>query len=89
MNSQLSGLAMAAALAVALTPTINSPSAVASHAQSVSNSAPEVARTCCKICRKGKACGNSCIARDRNCHQPPGCACDGFENRSLSPPSVR
>jgi hypothetical protein len=32
---------------------------------------------CCKICKKGKACGNSCIARDKNCHQPPGCACDG------------
>lgn len=31
---------------------------------------------CCKVCRKGKACGNSCIARDKQCHQPPGCACD-------------
>jgi hypothetical protein len=33
--------------------------------------------SCCKICRKGKACGNTCIARDKDCHQPPGCACDG------------
>ena len=32
---------------------------------------------CCKICRKGKACGNSCINRNYTCHQPPGCACDG------------
>lgn len=32
---------------------------------------------CCKICHKGKACGDSCIARDRVCRQPPGCACDG------------
>ena len=31
---------------------------------------------CCKLCTKGKACGASCIARDRKCHQPPGCACD-------------
>jgi hypothetical protein len=31
---------------------------------------------CCKICRVGKACGNSCISRYYNCHQPPGCACD-------------
>lgn len=30
---------------------------------------------CCKVCTKGKPCGNSCIARDRTCHQPPGCAC--------------
>jgi len=32
---------------------------------------------CCKVCKQGKACGNSCIAQDKNCHQPPGCACDG------------
>lgn len=32
---------------------------------------------CCKVCHKSKACGNSCIARDKTCHQPPGCACDG------------
>jgi hypothetical protein len=32
---------------------------------------------CCKMCTKGKACGNSCISRDKICHQPPGCACDG------------
>ena len=32
---------------------------------------------CCKVCHKGKACGNSCIARDKQCHQPAGCACDG------------
>ncbi len=33
-------------------------------------------RECCKICRKGKACGDSCIARDRGGHEPPGCACN-------------
>ncbi len=30
----------------------------------------------CKTCRKGKACGNSCISRTKTCHKPPGCACD-------------
>lgn len=34
-------------------------------------------RTCCKVCKKGKACGDSCIAREKQCHQGPGCACDG------------
>ena len=34
-------------------------------------------RRCCRVCRTGKACGNSCIARNRTCHQPPGCACNG------------
>ena len=32
---------------------------------------------CCRICTQGKACGNSCIARDKICHQGAGCACDG------------
>jgi LysM repeat protein len=35
------------------------------------------AKSCCKICSKGKACGNSCISRSYTCHQPPGCACNG------------
>ena len=32
---------------------------------------------CCKVCRAGKACGDSCIARDKTCHKGKGCACDG------------
>ena len=32
---------------------------------------------CCKVCRKGKACGNSCIKRTYTCHKGKGCACDG------------
>jgi hypothetical protein len=32
---------------------------------------------CCRICHKGKACGNTCISRDKICHVGPGCACDG------------
>jgi hypothetical protein len=36
-----------------------------------------VAQACCKVCRKGKACGDTCISRDKECHVPPGCACDG------------
>jgi hypothetical protein len=32
---------------------------------------------CCKICTKGKACGNTCISRSYTCHVGPGCACDG------------
>jgi hypothetical protein len=35
--------------------------------------------TCCKVCSKGQACGNSCISRTKNCHQPPGCACDAAD----------
>jgi len=31
---------------------------------------------CCRVCTRGKACGNSCINRTYQCRQPPGCACD-------------
>lgn len=31
---------------------------------------------CCKICREGKACGDSCISRSYTCHKGPGCACN-------------
>ena len=34
-------------------------------------------RACCKICTKGKACGDTCIRRDHTCHVGPGCACNG------------
>jgi len=33
--------------------------------------------SCCKVCRAGKACGDSCIARNKTCHKGKGCACDG------------
>jgi hypothetical protein len=39
-------------------------------------SAPNSARTCCKYCSAGKACGNSCIAQWKTCHRGSGCACD-------------
>ncbi len=34
---------------------------------------------CCKICSKGKACGDSCIRREYTCHKPRGCACNQEE----------
>ena len=38
--------------------------------------AKETVHPCCKYCRKGKACGNSCINRTHPCYQAAGCACD-------------
>ncbi len=35
------------------------------------------APACCKVCRAGKPCGDSCIARDSVCRKGPGCACSG------------
>lgn len=37
---------------------------------------PAIETACCKVCSKGKACGDSCISRKKTCHKPPGCACD-------------
>ena len=43
----------------------------------VARVAESTARGCCKVCSKGKACGNSCIARNKECHKGRGCAWDG------------
>lgn len=37
---------------------------------------PDGGGACCKTCRRGKACGNSCISRNMVCRKGPGCACD-------------
>ncbi|MGI9038087.1 MAG: SH3 domain-containing protein [Gemmatimonadota bacterium] len=39
--------------------------------------APVRSRSCCKVCRTGKACGNSCISRSYTCRKGAGCACNG------------
>lgn len=31
--------------------------------------------TCCRVCKAGKPCGDGCIAADKTCHKPTGCAC--------------
>jgi hypothetical protein len=33
-------------------------------------------QSCCKHCRKGKACGNSCISKSYTCRKGKGCACN-------------
>ncbi len=48
------------------------PAAVPGDAASIT------AVACCRVCRKGKACGNSCISRAKTCHKGPGCACNGY-----------
>lgn len=37
---------------------------------------------CCKVCSKGKACGNSCISASYTCHKGRGCACNAAETCS-------
>jgi hypothetical protein len=45
------------------------PRVIASSAHST-----PVALSCCTVCSVGKACGNTCISRDKTCHVGPRCA---------------
>lgn len=36
---------------------------------------PVFSKSCCKICTKGKPCGDSCISVSKTCHKGVGCAC--------------
>ena len=38
---------------------------------------PKSSIYCCKICKKGKACGDTCINKSYTCTKPKGCACNG------------
>ncbi len=41
------------------------------------NDATPWSQSCCKTCRKGQACGDSCISRSKTCSAGKGCACQG------------
>jgi hypothetical protein len=48
-----------------------------SNSSSSSSDSDEVAESidCCRYCDAGKPCGDSCIARNKTCRKPRGCAC--------------
>jgi hypothetical protein len=76
--------------AVELAPSYDTLAAVAQavglEAEVYEQSVPEVQQVaCCKICSKGKACGDSCISRSYNCTKGPGCACNGYAPIPLEP----
>lgn len=60
----------AAAAMLVIGPATISPCSSAAYAQAIGYA-------CCKVCKAGKACGDSCISRDKDCHKGKGCACDG------------
>lgn len=49
------------------------PEATQAPRESEEESAP--AGGCCKICKRGCPCGDSCISCSKICHKGPGCAC--------------
>ncbi len=54
-------------------------------AQSTVHHPTSVSGYCCKICTIGKACGDSCISRYKDCNVGPGCACDGVAPTYFTP----
>jgi hypothetical protein len=56
-------------------------SSVTSESSSVTGESSSVTSpatlSCCRVCTKGKACGDSCINVSFTCHKGPGCACNG------------
>ena len=84
LMSLWSAAALAAQPAEAPQPSIDTFESLVNETQSAGDTLPDLLRdkellpqSCCKVCRKGKACGNSCISRSYTCTKPPGCACDG------------
>jgi len=45
-------------------------------------SRPPSSRTCDRMCRTGKACGDSCISRLKPCRVGRGCACNGGDDEA-------
>lgn len=78
--ASLSGLASAPALAAGAepAPALAGPvlsDEVLEHLKALSQDLPANPASCCKVCRKGKPCGDSCISQNYSCHKAPGCAC--------------
>jgi hypothetical protein len=42
-----------------------------------SDSSTPTGSGCCRVCRTGQPCGDSCIAKNKTCRTPGGCACAG------------
>ena len=76
MRRQLFALATIALLGFAAAPGLALESSNDGAVEANRRATEVASREFCKICRKGKACGDSCISRDKKCNKPPGCACD-------------
>ena len=62
------------------TPAVYRPSYVPAPILTSEDADPCIPRdACCKICVKGQACGDSCIATNRQCTSRGGCACNEEE----------
>ena len=70
---------VAQAVAVALL-LVAAPSGIARADQApvvtpLPTSTAQAPEQCCRVCRKGKACGDACISATKQCKKEHGCAC--------------
>ena len=42
----------------------------------INATATPLPKVCCRVCKAGKACGDTCITKDKTCDKLPGCACN-------------
>jgi len=80
-RKRLLGAALCLSALITLSPATQAREAlvVLSDSPSASPLACIPADRCCKKCSTGKACGNSCINVNYNCHKGRGCACNEDE----------
>jgi hypothetical protein len=46
----------------------------------------EAPQQCCRMCKKGKPCGDGCISAEGQCKKDQGCACSALQAvRDLRP----
>lgn len=45
------------------------------HERPATPAVTDPSQPCCRHCKSGKPCGDACIAADKVCRKPPGCAC--------------
>jgi hypothetical protein len=81
-RKRLIGAALCLAALITLTPATQAREAVVAATPNTSSATPLAcipAAQCCKVCSAGKACGNTCINANYNCHKGRGCACNEDE----------
>jgi hypothetical protein len=67
--------AVALALLLVTVPQIDARADQASAMTPLPTSTSETPQQCCRMCKKGKPCGDGCISAERQCKKEQGCAC--------------
>jgi hypothetical protein len=55
--------------------TAEAPAQAPAVTRALPTATAEAPAQCCRICKKGKPCGDGCISAERQCKKDEGCAC--------------